>query len=132
MSKELEAQEKMEVTPESELTRPQPVFQPAVDIYESQDKLTLIAEMPGVTKDGLSINLQDNILTIYGTVASASHEDRKTIHREYNVGDYRRGFTLSDQIDQTKITAAIKNGVLILSLPKVEESQPRQIEITTG
>jgi len=132
MSKELEAQEKREVSPDSELTKPQPVFQPAVDIYESEEGLTLIADMPGVTKEGLSINLQDNVLTIHGEVASAPQENRKIIYREYNEGDYRRGFTLSDQINQGKIKAVLKDGVLTLSLPKVEESKPRQIEITAG
>jgi len=131
MNHELQARDKMAVAPEAEQTRPHPVFVPAVDIYESRDSLTLLADMPGVTKEGLNIDLKDNTLTIRGEVKPETEEGRTVLYREYQEGDYFRQFTLSNVIDQNKITAALKNGVLTLVLPKVEKVKPRQIEIKT-
>jgi len=129
MTQELQARDKMAVAPEAEQTRPHPVFVPAVDIYESEDSLTLLADMPGVTKDGLTIDLKDNTLTIRGEVQPATDQGKTVLYREYQEGDYFRQFTLSNVIDQSKITATLKHGVLNLILPKVEKAKPRQIEI---
>jgi len=104
MTQELQARDKMAVAPEAEQTRPHPVFVPAVDIYESEDSLTLLADMPGVTKDGLNIDLKDNTLTIRGEVQAATDEGKTVLYREYQEGDYFRQFTLSNVIDQSKIT----------------------------
>lgn len=126
--KDLQAREKVEVTTEAESTRNVAVFVPAVDIYESQDALVVVADMPGVAPDNVTIDVQDNTLTIRGTVAVEEVKERMHI-REYGVGDYSRQFTLGRAIDQSKIEAAMKNGVLTLILPKSDISKPRKISV---
>ncbi len=132
MDKELQAAEKVAVATEGEQTKAGPVFTPFVDIYESQEGLTLLADMPGVPKDGLVIDVKDNTLTVRGEVKPAADEGRHVLYQEYKVGDYYRQFTLSEVIDQNKITATLKDGVLNLYLPKVEPAKPRRIEITAA
>jgi len=132
MTREIEAREKVAVSPEGEPTRPGPVFSPAVDIYESEEGLTLLADMPGVDRENLSIDLKDSVLTIRGIVKSPPEAGRKMIHREYREGDYVRRFSLPEVIDQDKISAALKDGVLTLALPKVEPAKPKRIEVTAG
>lgn len=128
MAQELQVREKMEVDSQAEQTRDIPVFLPAVDIFESEEGITLVADMPGVTAKGLSVDLKNNILTIRGE-AKSKEEGRHIIYREYQVGNYFRNFTLSEAIDQTKIQARLKDGVLTLELPKAEKAKPRQIEV---
>ena len=130
MTQELQAQEKREVQAEAEQTHTRPVFVPSVDIYESDQGLTLVADLPGVQKDGLSIDLKDNVLSLKGQVTV--EEPGHMLYREYNVGDYARQFTLADTIDQDRIAATLKDGVLTLVLPKVEKAQPRRIEVLTA
>ena len=132
MADELKAREKVAVSGEGELTQAGPVFVPAVDIFEAEDGMTLLADMPGVKKEGLTIDLKDNVLTIRGSVASSEEGELKAIYTEYEEGDYYRQFTLSELIDQEKITAALKDGVLTLYLPKVTPAAPRRIEISEG
>lgn len=129
MTKELEARDKMAVSTEGEQTKEGPVFVPAVDIYESSDAMTLVADMPGVAKEGLLVDLKDNTLIIRGEVAKSEGE-LKMIYKEYDEGDYYRQFSLSEVIDQEKITATLKDGVLTLHLPKIAPAQPRRIEIS--
>ena len=123
MSKELEAKEKIAVQPEGEHTKAGPVFSPTVDIQETEDGLTLLADMPGVEKEGLTIDLEDNVLTIRGAVKPAADGDRKILYKEYEEGDYFRQFTLPEVIAQDKISANLKNGVLTLVLPKIEPAK---------
>jgi HSP20 family protein len=130
MTDELQARDKMTVEAEGEQTKAGPVFVPAVDIYESEEALTLVADMPGVNKENLTIDLKENTLTIKGGVPP-SEDLGKVLYREYEEGDYYRQFTLSELIDQGGITAALKDGVLTLSLPKIKPAQPRRIEITS-
>ena len=129
MKNELQAQEKTEVCNNAEEDRPGPVYVPAVDIYESEDSMILEADMPGVDKEGLSVDIQDNTLTIRGRVSPLESPEEKTVHREFEQGDYYRQFTLSELIDQEKITASLQEGVLTLVLPKLEPSLPRKIEV---
>lgn len=131
MTQELQVREKMEVDSPAEQTRDVPVFVPPVDIYESEAGITLLADMPGVTTEGLSVDLKENVLTIRGA-AQSLEGGRTVLYREYQVGDYYRQFTLSDVIDQGKIGARLKDGVLTLELPKAEKAKPRQIEIKAG
>jgi HSP20 family protein len=102
-----------------------------VDIYEDAKVITVQADMPGVTKEGVSINVKDDQLAINGKV-SLPAEGETLLHKEYEAGNYFRQFTLSDVIDQEKITAKMTDGVLILTLPKAEKAVPRKIEITAG
>jgi HSP20 family protein len=126
--KELKVREKKEVGGPGERTRPGPVFSPSVDIYESIDALTLVADMPGVGKDTVEIHVEDDELTIRGVVIKEAVNER-AVYTEYEVGDFIRTFSLSAVIDQSKIEAGMKNGVLTLTLPKVAAAKPRQIAV---
>ncbi|MFH1138490.1 MAG: Hsp20/alpha crystallin family protein [Pseudomonadota bacterium] len=130
MTQELKAKEKAAVNPDVETSKGTPTFSPAVDIFESEEAMTLVADLPGVPREGLTIDLNDNVLTIRGEVAPAVDQDKKSIYREYQEGDFHRQFALSELIDQEKISAALKDGVLTLVLPKVGPSQPRKIAIS--
>jgi HSP20 family molecular chaperone IbpA len=127
--KEIQVKEKMEAaTPEQ--TRPGAVFTPAVDIFETDADITLLADMPGVTSKDLTIDLRDNVLTLSGDIAPFENADEQDILIEYEVGKYYRQFTLSDIIDQSRIEAKLNDGVLRLRLPKAEKAQPRRIEVS--
>lgn len=130
MADELQARDKMTIEAEGEQTKVGPVFVPAVDIYESEEELTLVADMPGVNKEHLTIDLKENTLTIKGGV-QPSEDLGKVLYKEYEEGDYYRQFTLSELIDQGNITAGLKDGVLTLNLPKVKPAKPRRIEISS-
>ena len=128
MTEDLEVHEKQEVQATGESTRNVPVFIPAVDIYEKEGSLTLVADMPGVSPEDIDIDLNADQLTIRGTVPT-QEENGKVLLREYTVGDYYRQFTLSNEIDREKIQASMKDGVLKLVLPKAEAAKPRKITV---
>lgn len=131
-TKALQAKEKAEVTAPAEQTVAGPVFTPAVDIFETEKDITVLADMPGVKASDLAIDLNDNVLTLSGTVASPQGKDEVALLREYRTGKYFRQFTLSEVIDQAKIEAKLSDGVLRLTLPKVEAAKPRKIEVRVG
>jgi len=131
-SKSLQAREKSEVSSSMEQTRPGPVFTPTVDIFETPENLTLVADLPGVTADDLNIDLKENILTLSGEAAQEAGNDEQDILREYRTGTYLREFTLSEMIDQQGIEANLKDGVLTLTLPKVKAATPRKITVKTA
>lgn len=116
----------------AEPTRPGVVFTPAVDILESEGEIVMLADMPGVRADGLNIDLRDNVLSIEGHVGDAVRSSERTMLREYETGSYRREFRLTKLIDQDKIDAALKDGVLRLTLPKAEAARPRRIEVRSA
>ncbi|MBF0100620.1 MAG: Hsp20/alpha crystallin family protein [Desulfobacterales bacterium] len=127
--KELQAKEKAKVPSTGEQTKPGLRFTPAVDIFETEKEITLLADMPGVKADDLNIDLRENVLTLEGNVAPFEGADEHDVLVEFEVGKYWRQFTLSEVIDQSKIEANIKEGVLRLKLPKVEKAQPRKITV---
>lgn len=131
-TKDLKVREKQEVASPAEQTRPGLVFTPQVDIFETEKELTLLADMPGVTKDDLKIDLDNNQLTIVGDVTPPEGSGEADVFREFQTGRYFRQFTISDAIDQSKIEATITNGVLRLALPKVEAAKPRKIAVKAG
>jgi HSP20 family molecular chaperone IbpA len=131
-SKEIKVKEKQEVTTPAEQTIPGLVFTPEVDIFETDQAITLLADIPGVKPEKLNIDLRDNILTITGDVDRLQTADEELLVMEYETGRYYRQFTLSEVIDQTKIDAKLNLGVLRLSLPKVAKAAPRKITITAG
>ena len=131
-SKEIKVKEKQEVTTPAEQTIPGMVFTPEVDIFETDQAITLLADIPGVKPEKLNIDLRDNILTITGDVDRLQAADEELLVMEYETGRYYRQFTLSEVIDQTKIDAKLNLGVLRLSLPKVAKAAPRKIAITAG
>jgi HSP20 family protein len=128
--KDLQAKEKVELQTTAESTRDVPSYIPAVDIYESPEALTLVADMPGVGPEDVVIDVHDNLLTLRGTVTTEGEKERVLL-QEYGVGDYLREFTLGRAIDQSKIEANMKHGVLTLKLPKAEALKPRKITVTT-
>jgi HSP20 family protein len=109
-----------------------PTFTPTVDIYETEEALTLIADMPGVAKDAVNIDLEKDRLTISGQTAPAVPEGETVIRAEYQGGRYLRRFALSGVIDQSGIKAtSLSDGVLMITLPKVRHAQPRKIKVET-
>lgn len=126
---ELQVQEKREVAKSEESTVPARTFLPTTDIYETLDALTVVMEMPGVDKSNLDISLEDNVLSVAGRIDFSKYENLLPVYTEYNIGHYRRSFTLSSAIDRDKISAEVKDGVLTLTLPKAESGKPRKIAI---
>ena len=128
-SKEIQVKPKQEVTTASEQTRPGLVFTPSVDIFETEHEISLLADLPGVTTEGLTIDLRENTLTLMGEVKPFEGANEEDVLIEYEIGKYYRQFTLSSVIDQSKIDAKLADGVLRLSLPKIEAATPRKIEV---
>lgn len=131
-SKELKVREKQEVTGPVEHSTPGLIFTPAVDIFETEKEITLLADMPGVKADNLTIDLRDNTLTLVGEIAPVENADEEDILVEYETGKYYRQFTISELINQEKIDAKLNDGVLRLNLPKVEKATPKKIVVKTG
>ena len=131
-SKDLQVKPKQELTSPAEQTRPGLIFTPSVDICETDREVTLLADLPGVTSDNLTIDLRENILTLTGKVAPFEGTNDEDILIEYEIGKYHRQFNLSSVIDQSNIDAKLNDGVLRLSLPKVEKATPRKIEVKVG
>lgn len=131
-SKELKVKEKQEVTSPAEQTRPGLVFTPAVDIFESDMQITLMADMPGVTTDTIMIDLRDGVLTLSGDVRPWENKEASNVLVEFEIGKYYRQFTLSESIDQERIEAQLKDGVLKLTLPKQAKAQPRKITVSAS
>lgn len=128
---ELQVAEKREVSPEKgELTHQGVYFTPAVDIYESDTELFLLADMPGVEPGNVDIDLKNDTLSINGRVSEQSEEGQPLL-AEFRTGNFFRSFRISDVIDREKISASLKDGVLKLVLPKAERVRPRKIPITT-
>lgn len=130
-SKALRAKEKREVTA-VEQTKPGPTFTPTVDIFETDQEITVLADMPGVKAKDLTIDLRDDVLSLYGEVDAPEGPREVDVLREYETGKYQRQFTLPEVIDQSKIEADLKDGVLRLRLPKIEPARPRKITVKTG
>jgi HSP20 family protein len=126
---ELQVQQKRELEKKEETTIPARVFLPTADIYETQDALCVVLEMPGVEKDNVDVRVEDGVLKIEGRLDFSKYQGLQPLYTEYNVGHYSRSFRLSSKIDHNKIAAELKDGVLSLILPKVEEAKPRTIQI---
>ena len=128
--KELEVQQKREVEKPQETTFPARFYQPNTDIFEEEGSLTLVMEMPGVQKSNVDITIEKNVLDVEGRIDFSKYEDLEPLYTEYNVGHYKRSFSLSSKIDQSKISAEMVDGLLTLVLPKAEEAKPRTIKIS--
>jgi len=128
--KTLQPKEKHEVATPAEQTKAGLIFTPDVDIFESEGEIVLLADMPGVRAQDLKIDLRDDVLTLTGEIAALENADEEDIAIEYEIGTYSRQFTLSEVIDQSKIGAKLKDGVLRLTLPKVAKAKPRKITVS--
>jgi HSP20 family protein len=127
--KELKVRVKEEVPAKAERVRPGRVFLPAVDIFETPEAITLVADMPGVPPDKVAVDVRDNHLVISGEIAPPSGEKENMVLQEFYTGDFQREFHLGAIIDQVGIQATMKDGVLRLLLPKVAKAKPRKIEV---
>jgi HSP20 family protein len=128
VSKEIEKKESQ--SPERvERTWSNRTYSPQVDIVEQKEHIVVIADMPGVDENSVDINLEKNVLSIYGRVEEQDFRDYSPVYAEYGIGDYERVFTLSDEIDREKIDATVKNGVLTILLPKAEKARSRKISV---
>jgi HSP20 family protein len=116
----------------AEQTRPGPVYSPAVDIFENDSSITVLADMPGVKAQDLQIDLRESVLTLTGRVTTPENPSESDVVREYRSGTFFRQFTLSETINQSGIDAKLIDGVLRLELPKVEKAKPRQITVRTS
>jgi HSP20 family molecular chaperone IbpA len=115
---ELQVQEKRELEKKQESTVPARFYLPNTDIFETEQSLSLIVEMPGVDKNKVDVRVEDGVLTIEGRLDFSKYEGMQPVYTEYNIGHYRRSFSLSNKIDQGRISAEMKDGVLTLVLPK--------------
>ena len=126
---ELQVQRKRELDKKEEGTIPVRVFVPTADIYETQDALKVVLEMPGVEKGNVDVHVEDGVLNVEGRLDLTKYQGLQPLYTEYNIGHYARSFRLSNKINQDKIGAELKEGVLSLTLPKVEEAKPRTIQV---
>jgi HSP20 family molecular chaperone IbpA len=128
----LDVERTQEQVAEQTAQQPLRTFMPRVDIFEADDNVVIVAEMPGVSEAGIEITLEKNVLTIQGQIEANFPDNYKLAYREYAVGHYKRSFTLSDDIDRDNIEAILKHGVLRLHLPKAETVKSKKITVKAG
>ena len=110
----------------------EPALLPAVDVVEDATGITLYADVPGLSKERLELNVEADTLTIEGELDLGLPEGMQASHVEVGVGRYRRAFTLGKELDTAKVTAELAHGVLTLRIPRAEHAQPRRIEVKAG
>jgi HSP20 family protein len=128
-SQSLEVQEKKELVSKEEKTVPARYYVPNSDIYETEDALTVVMEVPGVEKKDIDVHLENDVLRVEGRIDFGKYEGLEPLYTEYNVGHFARTFTLSSKIDQQQISAQLEDGVITLTLKKAHEAAPRRIAI---
>ena len=129
-SQELQVQQKREVEKKTEGTTPGRAFVPVTDIFETPEALTVVLEMPGLDRNSIEANVEDDIVTIEGRIDFSKYEGMQPVYTEYNVGHYARSFQISNKVDQSKISAQMKDGVVTIVLPKAEQAKPRKIQVS--
>ena len=127
---ELQVQKKRELEGKEEGTIPARTFMPTADIYEDRDSLKVILEMPGVEKGNVNVRVEEGVLVVEGRLDLTKYRGFQPLYTEYNIGNYSRSFRLSNAINQDKIGAELKDGVLSLTLPKAEKAKPRSIQVS--
>lgn len=132
-SSAIEAQkQELSTLEDTERTRDCQCFVPRADIYETDDQIVVVVDVPGASENSIDITLEKNVLTINAYVEPEDREGYALSLAEYEVGDYQRSFRLSDEVDRENIEASIKDGVLRLELAKAKEAQSRKISVATG
>lgn len=116
----------------AERTRPRRIYTPKVDILETEERIEILADMPGVDEASVELTLEKNVLTIYGKVEADIPERHRLAVSEYGIGDYQRQFVLSNEVDRERIEAVAKNGVLRIQLPKAATAKTRKIAVRAG
>jgi HSP20 family molecular chaperone IbpA len=124
-NKELETPMKKELSTKEEKTKPGKFYMPDTDIYETDEALVVVMDMPGVEKKNIDIKVEKNVLSVEGQIDFAKYENLKPVYTEYNVGHFSRSFSISQDIDSAAISAKVEDGVLTLRL----EAAPRRIEV---
>jgi len=136
MNSNIQTQNRQDVqqqaAPNEQQRTEQPFVVPPVDVFENESGITLLADLPGVSRDRLGVRVDGESLTIEATVATVGPQDMQLVYGEAQVPSYRRQFTLSRELDASRIEASLKDGVLRLSIPKLEEAKPRRIEVQVG
>ena len=129
-AQELEVQQKRALEKKDEATVPARIYLPTTDIFETQNALMVVMEMPGVVNEHADITIEDNVLTVTGRIDFSKYEKLQPVYTEYNIGHFQRSFSLApSSIDEHRITAEMKDGVLTLTLPKAERVKARKIEL---
>ena len=118
-----------ETAPEQEQQR---AVLPAVDVFEDESGITLLADMPGVSKEKLELKVEGDTLLIEGGVQTQTPDGLEAVYAEVRIPRYRRSFMLSRELDTTRIEANLKDGVLTLRMPKQAHAQPRRIAVTVA
>jgi len=128
-TQELSVQQKKELASKEEKTVPSRYFVPNTDIYETEEALTLVMEIPGVEKKDLDVQLENDVLRVEGRIDFSKYEGLEPVYAEYNVGHFVRSFTLSNKVDQEGIKAELAEGLLTLTLQKAKSAAQRRIEV---
>lgn len=110
----------------------QPFVVPPVDVFENEAGITLLADLPGVSRDRLGVRVDGDTLLVEATATTAGPKEMQLVYGEAQYPSYRRQFTLSRELDASRIEAVLKDGVLKLSIPKLDEAKPRRIEVSAG
>jgi HSP20 family protein len=129
-SQALEVQEKKELVSKDENTIPVRYFVPTTDIFETEDALTVVMEVPGADKGTVNIGIENDVLKVEAKIDPAKYEGMEPLYTEYNIGHFTRSFTLSNKIDQQNISAQLQDGILTLTLKKAKEAIPRRIAVS--
>ena len=130
-TQDLEVQQKREREKKAEATIPARIFVPNTDIFETENALTVVMEMPGVNQEHADITVEDNVLSVAGRIDFSKYEKMQPVYTEYIVGNYQRSFNLSpNNFDEHRISAEMRDGVLTLTLPKAERAKLRKIPLT--
>jgi len=127
--KALEVQQKKELAEREEKTAPGKYFVPYADIFETDEALSVLMEIPGVTKENVDVKVENDVLSVDGRIDHTKYEGLTPVYTEYNVGHFSRRFSLSSKIDQENISATVEDGVLTLVLNKAKEAQARSIPV---
>ena len=128
-AQELAVRDKQELVSKEEKTVPGRYYVPYADVFETDEALCVVLEMPGVEKKDLNVGLENDVLRVDGRIDFSKYAGMEPLYTEYNVGHYARSFGLSSKIDRDRISAQLEDGVLTLTLPKAREAQPRRIPI---
>ena len=128
-AQELAVRDKQELVSKEEKTVPGRYYVPYADVFETDDALCVVLDIPGVDKKDLNVDLENDTLRVEGRIDFSKYKGMEPLYTEYNVGHYTRSFGLSSKIDRDAISAQLEDGVLTLTLPKAKEAQPRRISV---
>jgi HSP20 family molecular chaperone IbpA len=126
---ELAVREKQELATREERTVPGRFYVPHSDVYETEEALAVVMEVPGVAREAVQIELREDVLRVEARVDPAKYEGLEPVYTEYGVGHWARAFALPDRVDRERIEARLEDGVLTLTLPKAAEARPRRIAL---